>query len=118
LKYSKLKVQIKTEEGIVDGVLSDSLSFEDIAPFWGKEVSITGTAHFKPRGHSVIEIERVFEAGEGDVYLSKKPKSETVEKQLERQIREKDGNQLAQIMGKWPGDETDEEFEQMLKDLE
>jgi len=118
LRYSKLKVQIKTEEGIVDGFLSDKLSSEDIAPFWGKEVTITGTAHFKPRGRSVIEIERVFEAGEGDAYFSRRPKSETVEKQLERQIREKGGNQLAQIMGKWPGDETDEEFEQMLKDLD
>jgi len=118
LKYSKLKVQIKTEEGIVDGFLSDKLSSEDIAPYWGKEVTITGTAHFKPRGRLVIEIERVFEAGEGDAYFSRKPKSETVEKQMERQIREKGGNQLAQIMGKWPGDETDEEFEQMLKDLD
>lgn len=118
LQYSKLKVKIKTEEGIVDGFLSETLSTDDIAPFWGKEVTITGTAHYKTRGRSVIEIERVFEAGEGDIYFSKKPKSETVEQQLERQIREKGGNQLAEIMGKWPGDETDEEFEQMLKDLE
>lgn len=94
------------------------IKIEDIAPFWGKEVTITGTAHFKPRGRSVIEIERVFEAGKGDAYFSKKTKSETVEQQLEKQIREKGGNQLAQIMGKWPGDETDEEFEQMLKDID
>lgn len=117
LKYSKLKVQIKTKEGIVDGFLSEALSTDDIAPFWGKEITITGTVHYKPSGRSVIEIERVFEAGEGDNYFSKKPKSETVEQQLERQIREKGGNQLAQIMGKWPGDETDEEFEQLLKEL-
>ena len=118
LRYSKLKVQIKTEDGIVDGFLSSNLSSDDIAPFWGKEVTITGTAHFKPRKRSVIEIERVFEAEKEDVYFSKKPKSETVEQQLERQIKEKGKNQLAQIMGKWPGDETDEEFEQMLKDLD
>jgi len=117
LKYSRLKVQIKTKEGIVDGFLSEAISTDDIAPFWGKEVTITGTVHYKPSGRSVIEIERVFEAGEGDNYFSKKPKSETVEQQLERQIREKGGNQLAQIMGKWPGDETDDEFEQLLNEL-
>lgn len=50
-------------------------------------------------------------------FFSRKPKSETVEQQLERQIREKGGNQLAKIMGKWPGDETDEEFEKLLNDL-
>ena len=118
LQYSKLKVKINTDEGIVDGFLSDELSSEDIAPFWGKEVTIAGTSHFKPRGRSVIEIERVFEPGQGDIYFSKKPKSETVEIQLERQIREKGSNQLAQIFGKWPGEETDEEFEEMLKALD
>ena len=118
LQFSKLKVKIKTEEGIVDGFLADDLSSEDIASFWGKEVTITGTSHFKPRGKSIIEIERVFEPGEGDTYFSKRPKSETVEMQLERQIREKGSNPLAEIIGKWPGDETDEEFEQMLKALD
>jgi len=118
LQFSKLKVKIKTEEGIVDGFLADDLSSEDIASFWGKVVTITGTSHFKPRGKSVIEIERVFEPGEGDSYFSKRPKSETVEMQLERQIREKGSNPLAEIIGRWPGDETDEEFEQMLKALD
>lgn len=118
LQFSTLKVKIKTEEGIVDGFLADDLSSEDIASFWGKEVTITGTSHFKPRGKSVIEVERVFEPGEGDSYFSKRPKSETVEMQLERQIREKGSNPLAEIIGRWPGDETDEEFEQMLKALD
>lgn len=118
LQFSTLKVKIKTEEGIVDGFLADDLSSEDIASFWGKEVTITGTSHFKPRGKSVIEIERVFEPGEGDSYFSKRPKSETVEMQLERQIREKGSNPLAEIIGRWPGDETDKEFEQMLKALD
>lgn len=118
LQFSTLKVKIKTEEGIVDGFLADDLSSEDIASFWGKEVTITGTSHFKPRGKSVIEIERVFEPGEGDSYFSKRPKSETVEMQLERQIRKKGSNPLAEIIGRWPGDETDEEFEQMLKALD
>lgn len=118
LQFSTLKVKIKTEEGIVEGFLADDISSEDIASFWGKEVTITGTSHFKPRGKSVIEIERVFEPGEGDTYFSKRPRSETVEMQLERQIREKGSNPLAEIIGKWPGDETDEEFEQMLKALD
>lgn len=118
LQFSTLKVKIKTEEGIVDGFLADDLSSEDLASFWGKEVTITGTSHFKPRGKSVIEVERVFEPGEGDSYFSKRPKSETVEMQLERQIREKGSNPLAEIIGRWPGDETDKEFEQMLKALD
>ena len=114
LKYSKLKVRIQTEEGIVDGFLSDNLSTEDIAGFWGKEATITGTAHFKPGGKSVIEIERVFEVGEGDRYFSKKPKSETVEQQIQRQMRQKKGNRLSEIVGKWPGNE---DFDKLIKML-
>jgi len=114
LKYSKLKVRIKTTEGIVDGFLSDELSSEEIASFWGKDVTITGTSHFKPGGKSIIEIERVFEAGEGDKYFSKKPKSETVQQQLARQIREKGGNRLSEIVGKWPGEEDFDELIKML----
>lgn len=118
LQYSKLKVRIKTADGLVDGFLADDLSSEDIAPFWGKEVTISGISHFKPRGSSVIEIQRIFEPGQGDNYFSKKPKSETVEMQLQRQIREKGGNALSDIVGKWPGDDSEEEFERLLKDLD
>ncbi len=32
LQYSKLKVKIKTEEGFVDGFLSETLSSDSIAP--------------------------------------------------------------------------------------
>ncbi len=114
LKYSKLKVRIQTNEGIVDGFLSGDLSSDDIAAYWGKEVTITGTLHFKPGGKSVIEIERVFEASDKDNYFSRKPKSETVEQQLQRQIREKGGNHFSEIVGKWPGDEDFEELVKML----
>ncbi len=114
LKYSKLKVRIQTDEGIVDGFLSGELSSDDISAYWGKEVTITGTLHFKPSGKSVIEIERVFEAGVRDKYFSKKPKSETVEQQILRQIKEKGGNRLSEVVGKWPGDEDFEELIKML----
>lgn len=118
LKYSKLKVKIKTNEGIVDGFLSDELASDDIAQYWGKEVTIGGTAHFKGGGRSVIEISRIFEVNPGDQYFSRKPKSETVEQQINRQLKEKGfKNSLADIVGKWPGEETDEEFEELLQNL-
>lgn len=45
-------------------------------------------------------------------------KPNTVKQRLEQQIKEKDTNKLADIVGKWAGDEPDEEFEQMLKYLD
>ena len=115
LKYSKLKVRIQTSEGIVDGFLSGDLSSDDIAAFWGKEVTIAGTLHFKPGGEYVVEINHIFEAGVRDDYFSKKVKTETVEEQLQRQIREKGGNRLSEIVDKWPGNEDFEELVKMLR---
>ena len=72
-------------------------------------------AHFKPGGKSVIEIQSVFEAGKGDEYFSKKPNLETVEQQIQRQLREREGkNRLSEIVGKWPGDEDFDELLNML----
>jgi hypothetical protein len=42
----------------------------------------------------------------------------SVQQQIALQIRDgKKRNPLDDIIGKWPGNETDEEFEQMLKSL-
>lgn len=118
LKYSKLKVKIKTSEGIVDGFLGDEITSAEIAQYWGRDVTIAGTVHFRGGGKSVIAISRIFEATDGDQYFSRKPRAETVEQQINRQLREKGfKNTLAEIVGKWPGDETDEEFEEILQNL-
>ncbi len=114
LKYSKLKVRIQTAEGIVDGFLSGDLSSQDIAACWGKEVNLPGTLHYKPGGKYIVEIKSVFEADSMDDYFSEKPKSETAEQQIQRQITEKGGNRLSKIVGKWPGDEDYEELVRML----
>ncbi len=118
LTYSKLKVKIQTNEGIVDGFLSEKINPEQIKEWWGREATITGTMHYKPSKKSVIEIERIFEVEIGDEYFSKKQKHESLEEQIERQLQEGKGNNpLKMILGTWPGDETDEEFEALLKDL-
>lgn len=43
----------------------------------------------------------------------------TADQQLQKQLKQLNGkNPLPEIVGKWPGDETDEEFEQMIKELD
>lgn len=56
---------------------------------------------------------------EKDYSFSRWPRVNTVERQIERQLRQgKKRNALADSVGQWPGDETDEEFEQLLKELD
>jgi hypothetical protein len=115
LKFSQQKVTIQTEDGMVDGFLSDEIDTDLIARFWGKEITISGITHYKPGDKFIIEIEKIFEPTDGDHFFSKKPKSESIEQQIERQLREhKFINQLPDIIGKWPGDESLEELISML----
>lgn len=115
LKYSKLRVKILTQTGVINGFLSDTLSAADISPFWGKEITITGINHYKSNKSSVIEIQRIYEPAESDYYFSKPPKKvETIEDQIQRQFAKKSTGNLSGIVGKWPGDES---FDDLLKML-
>jgi hypothetical protein len=117
LKFSKLRVTIETAGGSISGILSDTFETEEISKYWGKNVTISGRAHYKPNGKmAFIYIEKVFEPSEADEYFSKVPKKETVEQQILRQQKQlKYSNHLNEIVGQWPGDES---VEDILKDLD
>lgn len=115
LKYSKLKVKILTNEGVINGFLSDELSASDISPFWGKEITITGVNHFKSNKTSIVEIKKVHQPNESDNYFSRKSKkSSSIEDQLKHQIDRKSGNKLSEIVGKWPDEDSFEDLIKML----
>ena len=112
LKYSKLKVTINTKEGPVSGILSDNLNPSEVSQYWGKELTIAGTAHYQPSGKmSFLYIERIFEPDEADKYFSKSPKRETVEQQIQRQQKQlRHSNHLNELIGQWPGNEDIDEI--------
>jgi len=115
LKYSKLRVKIITDEGTINGFLSDELTAEDIAPFWGKEITITGINHFKSNKSSVIEIKQIHEPNSNDKYFSKKIKKPlSVEDQIKHQLDRKSGSGVSDIIGKWPDNEKFEDLVKML----
>lgn len=119
LKFSNQRVKILTQEGLVDAFLSENFIPQDITAWWGKEATVTGTMHHKPGKRFSIEIERIFEKESGDEFFSKRPKHENLEEQIQRQLAEgKDLNPLKSIVGTWPGEETDEEFDALLKSLD
>jgi hypothetical protein len=120
LEHSKSKVTLNTNEGKLFGILSDESLQEKAKDFWGKEATIYGVAHFRSNGKlSFIEIERIYEATQDDKYFSKIPFTETTEQQIQKQLKKSPArNWMNELAGKWPGDESDEEFEQLLKDIE
>jgi len=115
LKYSKLRVKIQTDQGNIDGFLSEDISSDEIAGYWGKLITISGISHYKPEGKTIIEIKNIYEPGEGDRYFSRKPTNETVEEQIQRQQKETGlKNQLSSLVDQWPGNE---DFDKLLNML-
>lgn len=117
LQYSKSKIVILTEEGkSINGFLAEGLLGSEASRWWGKKVTISGTAHFRPSGRTAfVEVERMFEPGENDAYFSKPPRRETVEQQLERQIQQKGNvNRLSTFIGILADDEQTLESDLLL----
>jgi hypothetical protein len=117
MKVSKNKLGLVTQYGFVNIFANDNTIIKGIVNYMGKEVTISGMAHFKPNGQlSYIEIQEYFEPGKKDSFHSRKPVSMNIEQQVLFQIKQgKKRNPLSAITGKWPGDES---FDDLMKMLE
>lgn len=121
MKFSGRQFILHTADKQRVMVLLDSAEiFDKVKDFFGKELTVTGQAHFKPGGQlSYIALESLNEATEADRVFSKRPQKASMQQKIAMQLKAgKKSNPLESIIGKWPGNETDEEFEQMLKDLD
>jgi len=120
MKVSKNKLGLLTKDGMVNVFANNEDIIRGIVDFMGKEVTITGMAHYKPSGHlSYVEIQEYVQPGEKDSLFSRKPTAMTAKQQLlfqSKQVKKK--NLISDLIGKWPGDESDEEFDKLLKDLD
>ena len=120
MKFSREQVILTTSENKKIVVIVSKDLFVDLKEFFGQEIAINGMAHFKPGGQlSYVKMESFGVAGKAGRILSRKPDKMTMQQQIALQIREgKKRNPIDEIIGTWPGNETDEEFEKMLNDLD
>lgn len=121
LKFSGKQMVLLTEsKARVIIVCEDSSVMTEVSVFFGKEITLYGMAHYKPGGQlSYILLERFAQPGKGDRFFSRKPDKSSLQQNIALQLRDgKKANPLDDVIGKWPGDETDQEFELMLKELE
>lgn len=119
MKVSKGKLGLQTDEGFVNVFTNDSDLIHRILEFMGKDVTITGIANFKPNGRlSFIEIQNFGPPSFPDKFFSKQPNAMTTSQQLMFELKSnKKRSSLRDLLGKWPGDETDEEFNELLKSV-
>jgi len=122
MKVSKGKLGLQTEQGFVNVFANDKSIIENIVGFMGKEVTISGLAHYKPNGQlSFVEIQEYNEPGARDKFFSKKPTAMTAHQQLLFQAKQSKKSSslsaLKSISGLLKDEINDEEFEEMLKDI-
>lgn len=116
MKYSKSKLVLVTDQGPVNAFSKDASSIYSIKDYFGKELTITGMAHYKPGGKlSFIEIQDFAEPGESDKLFSRLPHAMSVQQQIAFEVRSgKSKNPLKEITGQWPGEESLEDLLKLL----
>lgn len=117
IDFAKNQISIETKEGKIPCELSEEL-MEEARKLGGKNVSVRGKVHFRPSGKSSKMIVETLWAGQAnEKVFNKLPTSYTSKQILFQEIERKKGGSFKDIIGKWPGDETLEEFEEILKTM-
>jgi hypothetical protein len=119
LKHSKARLVLITEQGNVNVMIKNEKLMDEITSFFGKECTIQGVANYRIGGIlSYVEMQGFAKPDDRDRYFSKKPQAMNALQQVLFQTKQgKKRNPLNDIAGLWPGMETDEEFNELLKAL-
>lgn len=120
MKFSREQLILTTTENKKIVVTVAKTLFQEIKEFFGQEITISGMAYFKPGGSlSYVKMESFGRGGKSAQFFYRKPEKLTMQQQIALQLREgKKRNPIDDIIGKWPGQETDEEFELMIRDFD
>lgn len=122
MKVSKGRLGLQTEQGFINVFANDNNLIGRIVEFMGKEITISGIAHFKPNGQlSYIEIQEFGKPTANDKFFSKMPSAMTAHQQLlfhSKQPKKNNSFQtLKSIAGLLKDDISDEQFNEMIKDI-
>jgi hypothetical protein len=121
IKVSKGRLGLQTEKGILTVIAKSETVLNTILEYVGKEITISGMAHYNPNGQvSFVEVQEFGKPSKTDKYFSKKPNAMNAQQQLLFQAKQgKGSNSLAAlegIMGLLKDDISDEQFKEILKD--
>ena len=119
LKHSNRIFAIELPTGTVRGVIVGDTDFGTLGQLLGREVMVSGLAKFRPSGRVLrIEADNIVPAS-GDTALWKHlPRPLFAELDV-RTRREPQGPRsgVSAIFGQWPGDESDDEFDEAIRAL-
>lgn len=117
--HSKKRFQLTMKDrGTVQGKIDENaVPVEHLRKLWGQQVAIKGIVHFKASGKPRFLEAQMIEASQpGDVIFETLKPSQTPA-QIWANVKSEIGGRsvLAEIWGKWPGDESIEDILDALK---
>ena len=120
IRHGTRSFALNLEDGIeVRGVVKTPEQIEELKQFLGTKLLVLGRAVYGASGKLLRIDAEGFESGEGQPRLfAKVPTAREVRPALvriKRNVHQQQG--VPAFFGKWPGEETDEDFERMLAEL-
>jgi hypothetical protein len=119
-RYGARSFVLQLENGArVRGVRTDQ-GAETLKPYFGEPIVIEGMAQFRPSGRLLrVDVDRIYPATDRDVAVfsvEPRPLDQAIDPRL---LRKPQGPStgLNAIIGRWPGDESDEEFFRLVDEL-
>jgi hypothetical protein len=119
IQHSRKRFQlVLPDTQVIPGRVDEEfISTEDLRQFWGKEVTVKGTVHFRPSGRvQLLEAQLIRTKEPGEELFAEMPQVQSEAEfaaEAFHAVERKDW--LQEVWGKWPGDESMEEILQGLK---
>lgn len=115
LTVSTKSLVLRLEDGRQLRGFATDVAIETLKDLHGKDAVLEGQVTFRPSGEALrIQVESAFAATPGDVLWAQLPKAEAVGSKVRPPVS---STGLDAFFGKWPGDETDEQIAQALKEM-
>lgn len=119
VRNSDSSFELLLEDGsVVPGILSGSSQI-DLGGFFKQDVMAEGQAFFRASGRMLrLELEGIRKATKADAYFSQIPKSDQMSAPPSTWIKPQTSVTGANaVFDRWPGDESDEEFMEAVRNL-
>jgi hypothetical protein len=120
VRHSTRSFGLLLEDGMeVRGVVGAQEQMEQLKQFLGSKILVLGKAIYRPSGKLLRIDAQGFVSGEGQPHLFTKipPPREKRPILVRTKIHDHDRKGVAAFFGTWPGEETDEDFARMLREV-
>ncbi len=112
-------LQLPATKEPVKGI-TDPRHLEDLQGLWGKSVLVSGTVHFTPTGSILrIEADQIKSGSERDIMMWSVPPEPLKKPASAVSFRVPQGPRsgINAVIGRWPGDESDDQIKEVLETL-